>query len=102
MLAEWPDTVSEKAINESAAAMAEHAVQQQFDKLSHKEVMFMIASAVTKTAVTFGEFKSMQLTGTVISRIEDLNANRGEKSRTAGTTFLPTATGGHSSSFPRA
>ena len=79
MLAEWPDTVSERAFNESAAAMAEHAVQQQFDKLSHKEVMFMIASAVTKTAVTFGEFKSMQLTGTVISRIKDLNANRGEK-----------------------
>ena len=79
MLAEWPDTVSELAFNESAAAMAEHAVQQQFDKLSHLEVSAMIASAVSKTAVSFGEFKTMQLTGTVISRIEDLNANRGEK-----------------------
>ena len=79
MLAEWPDTVSERAFNESAAAMAEHAVQQQFDKLSHMEVSAMIASAVSKTAVTFGEFKTMQLTETVISRIEDLNANRGEK-----------------------
>ena len=102
MLAEWPDTVSERAFNESAAAMAEHAVQQQFDKLSHMEVSAMIASAVSKTAVTFGEFKTMQLTETVISRIKDLNANRGEKSRTAGTTCLPMATGGHSSNFPRA
>ena len=103
MLAEWPDTVSEGAINQSAAAMAEHAVQQQFDKLSHLEVSAMIASAVSKTAVTFGEFKTMQLTETVISRIKALNADRGyKKSRTAGTTCLPMATGGHSSNFPRA
>ena len=27
MLAEWPDTVTEKAINESAAVMAEHATK---------------------------------------------------------------------------
>ena len=81
MLAEWPDTVSERAFNESAAAMAEHAVQQQFDKLSHLEVSAMIASAVSKTAVTFGEFKTMQLTESVISRIKALNADRGYKKK---------------------
>ena len=81
MLAEWPDTVSERAFNESAAAMAEHAVQQQFDKLSHMEVSAMIASAVSKTAVSFGEFKTMQLTETVISRIKALNADRGHKKK---------------------
>ena len=79
MLAEWPDSLTEKAINESAVVMAEHAEKQQFDKLSHDEVKVKIASAVSKTAVNFGEFRTMQLTGKVISDIKHLNSTRGER-----------------------
>ena len=48
MLAEWPDSLTERAINESAVVMAEHAEKRQFDKLSHDDVKLKIASAVSK------------------------------------------------------
>ena len=79
MLAEWPDTVTEKAINESAAVMAEHATKQEFDKLTHDEVKIKIASAVSKTAVKVGEFRTMQLKQKVMSDIAFKNSTRGAK-----------------------
>ena len=66
MLAAWPDTLTEKAINESAAVMAEHATKQEFDKLTHDEVKIKIASAVSKTAVKCGTFRTMQLSQEVV------------------------------------
>ena len=81
MLAEWPDTLTEKAINESAAVMAEHATKQDFDKLTHNEVKIKIAAAVTKTAAKLGEFKTMQLSHKVISDIEHKNLTRGANAR---------------------
>ena len=79
MLAEWPDTLSERAINESAAVMAEHATKQQFDKLTHAEVKVKIASAVSKTAVKLGEFRTMQISRKVIGDIAYRNSTRGAK-----------------------
>ena len=79
MLAEWPDTVTEKAINESAAVMAEHATKQDFNKLTHDEVEIKIATAVSKTAVKVGEFRTMQLSRKVISDMECKNSTRGAK-----------------------
>ena len=79
MLAEWPDSLTEKAINESAVVMAEHAEKQQFDKLSHDDVKLKIASAVSKTAVKFDAFRTMQVTAKVMSDIKLLNSTRGEK-----------------------
>ena len=79
MLAEWPDTVTELAINESAAVMAEHAMKQEFDKLSHHEVNIKIACAVSKTAVKCGEFRTMQLSEKVMSDIAHLNSTRGAR-----------------------
>ena len=104
MLAEWPDTVTEKAINESAVKMAEHATKQEFDKLTHDEVKIKIASAVSKTAVKFvGVFRTMQLTQKVIDDIAHKNSTRGEKPKsTAGPTSLLPATGGPSTSSSRA
>ena len=77
MLAEWPDTVAEKAINESALKMAEHATKQEFDKLTHDEVKIKIATAVSKTAVKAGEFRTMQLRQEVIDKIAHKNLTRG-------------------------
>ena len=82
MLAEWPDIVTVKAINESAAVMAEHAVKQQFDKLSHSEVKMKIALAVSMTAVRCGEFRTMKLSEKVMTHIAHLNSN-------CGATTLP-------------
>ena len=81
MLAESPDSLTEKAINESAVVMAEHATKQEFDKLTHDEVKIKIASAVSKTAVKLGEtrFRTMHLTQKIIGDIEYLNATRGAK-----------------------
>ena len=101
MLAEWPDSLTERAINESAVVMAEHAEKRQFDKLSHDDVKLKIASAVSKTAVKFDAFRTMQVTAKVMSDIKLLNSTRGEKRRTAGTTSLLTATKGHSTSLSR-
>ena len=81
MLAEWPDTLTEKAINESAAVMAEHATKQDFNKLTHDEVEIRIATAVSKTAVKVGEFRTMQLSRKVISDIEHKNLTRGANAR---------------------
>ena len=77
MLAEWPDTVTELAINESAVEVAQHATKQEFDKLTHEEVKIKIASAVSKTAVKCGTFTTMQLSQEVISELKRLNSMRG-------------------------
>ena len=82
ILAEWPDTVTENAMNESAALMAEHAVTHEFDKLSHSEVQVKIALAVSKTAVKCGELRTMKLSDKVMTHIAHRNAN-------CGTTKLP-------------
>ena len=77
MLAEWLDTVTELAINESAVKVAQHATKQEFDKLTHEEVKIKIASAVSKTAVKCGTFRTMQLSQEVISELKRLNSMRG-------------------------
>ena len=78
MLAEWPGTLEERALNESAKKMAEHAVNQEFDQLTPEDVRAKIATAVSKTAVKFGEFRTMQLSPEVIRELEYKNLNRGE------------------------
>ena len=78
MLAEWPDTVTELAINKSAAAVAQHATQQEFDKLSHEDVKIKIASAVSKTAVKVGEFSTMPLSLKVMNDLAYKNSTRGK------------------------
>ena len=79
MLAEWPDTVTELAINRSAVAVAEHATKQEFNKLSEEEVKVKIACAVAKTAVKYDTFRTMQLSQPVIRELERLNDNRGDQ-----------------------
>ena len=79
MLAEWPDTLSERAINESAAVMAEHATKEDFNTLTPHEVNIKIASAVSQTAVKAGEFRTMQLSEKVIRDIHLKNSTRGTK-----------------------
>ena len=79
MLAEWPDTVTEQAINESAAVVAENATNKKFDELTHDEVKVKIASAVSKTAVKLGEFRTMQISRKVIGDIAYRNSTRGAK-----------------------
>ena len=81
MLAEWPDSVADKAINESAALCAEHATNQQFVKLTHEEVKVKIAAAVSLTAVKAGVFRTMVLSEAVIQQIKLLNENRGAKKK---------------------
>ena len=58
MLAEWPDSISELAINESAAVLAEHATNKKFNELSHEEVKLKIANVVYETAVRLTAFKN--------------------------------------------
>ena len=81
MLAEWPDTVTEKAINESALVLAEHATKQAFDKLTDDDVKIKIALAVSKTAVKFGEFRTMRLSQQVVDYIVGMNSTRGKNKR---------------------
>ena len=77
MLAEWPDSISELAINESAAVLAEHATKQKLNELTHDEVKIKIASVVSKTAVKLTSFKTMELSPVTISAVANLNAQRG-------------------------
>ena len=79
MLAEWPDTVTEMAIQDSAAKMAEHAAKQKFDQLTHEQVKIKIASAVSKTAVKVGEFSTMPLSLKVMNDLACKNTTRGKK-----------------------
>ena len=78
MLAEWPDTVTEMAIQDSAAKMAEHATKQKFDQLTRDQVKIKIASAVSKTAVKLTSFKTMELSPVTISAVANMNAQRGK------------------------
>ena len=98
MLAEWPDTVTDKAINNSATVMAEHSVKQKFDTLTHDEVKVKIAAAVSRTAVKFGEFKTMPLKRKTILDIQYLNSIRGPKTLPYSWTHL-TAKGGYTGTF---
>ena len=77
ILAEWPDSISERAINESAAVLAEHATKQKFNELTHDEVKINIASVVNKTAVKLTSFKTMELSPVTTSAVANLNAQRG-------------------------
>ena len=88
MLAEWPDSISELAINESAAVLAEHATKQKFNELTHNEVKIKIASVVNKTAVKLTSFKTMELSPVTTSAVANLNAQLGKHNTTAGTTPL--------------
>ena len=81
MLAEWLGTLEERALNESAVKMAEHAVNQEFDQLTPEDVRAKIATAVSKTAVKFGEFRTMHLSQEVISAMEYKNLHRGENTK---------------------
>ena len=90
MLAEWPDTVTEMAIQESAAVMAEHATKQEFDKLTHEEVKIKIASAVSKTAVKVGEFSTMPLSLKVMNDLAYKNSTRGKNTQPYSWAHLTT------------
>ena len=79
MLAEWPETLEEKSINEAAVKMAEHAADMHFTDLSHEEVQLRIGEVVASHGVKFAAFTTMQLSPAVISAVEDLNANRGKR-----------------------
>ena len=79
MLAEWPDTLSEEAINESAVVVAENATDKKFDELTHDDVKIKIASAVSKTAVKLGVFKTMQISQKTVDDIKYKNETRGAK-----------------------
>ena len=78
MLAEWPDSLTERSINETAEKLAEHATEQKFNELSHEEVKLKIASAVSKMAVKLTSFKTMQLSPQTISAVANINAARGK------------------------
>ena len=79
MLAEWPDTLSEQAFNESAVVVAENATEKKFDTLTHDDVKIKIASAVSKTAVKLGVFKTLQISQKTVEDMKYKNATRGAK-----------------------
>ena len=81
MLAEWPDSVTEKAIQESATTLAEHATKQKFDQLTHEQVKLKIASAVSKTAVKLGVFKTRPLSQQVMNDLAHKNSTRGKDTK---------------------
>ena len=78
MLAEWPESLEEKSINESAVLMAEHAAKMKFTDLSRDEVQLKIGEVVAEHGVKFAGFTTMQLSATVISNVTTLNAHRGK------------------------
>ena len=98
MLAEWPDTVTEMAINKSSVKVGEHATKQKFDKLTHEEVVAKIGVAVSKTKVKCAKFKTMQLSQTVISELERLNSERGTGKHAYNWDHI-TAQGGYRGAF---
>ena len=100
MLAEWPDSISELAINESAAVLAEHATKQKFNELTHDEVKNNIASPVSKTAVKLTSFKTMQLSPVTTSAVANLNAQRGNTTHYSWDHI--TAKGGYMGVLPQA
>ena len=79
MLAEWPETLEEKSINEAAVKMAEHAADVHFTDLSHEELRLRIGEVVASHGVKFAALTTMQLSPAVISAVETLNANRGKR-----------------------
>ena len=82
MLAEWPETLEEKSINESAVLMAEHAMKQKFTELSREEVQLKIGQVVAKHAIKLTDlFKKRQLTPDTIATIQALNDNMGKKKK---------------------
>ena len=87
MLAEWPETLEEKSINEAAVKMAEHAADVHFTDLSHEELQLKIGEVVAKHGVKLAGFTTMQLSPAVISNVTTLNAHRG--------TSLPLQLGPH-------
>ena len=72
--------------------LADHTTNQKFNELSHEEVKIKIASAVSKTAVKVGEFRTMQLKQEVMSDIAHKNSTRGAKTHEYSWAHL-TATG---------
>ena len=79
MLAEWPETLEEKSINEAAVKMAEHVANVHFTDLSQEELRLKIGEVVASHGVKFAGFTRMQLSPAVISAVTTLNANRGKK-----------------------
>ena len=81
MLAEWPESLEEKSINEGAVLMAEHAAQQKFTELSREEVELKIGEVVANHVVPKPLFEKMQLSDKVIDAVTWLNNTRGKKSK---------------------
>ena len=79
MLAEWPETLEEKSINEAAVKMAEHAAALKFTDLSRAELQLKIGDVVAEHAGKITAFTKMQLTPAVIKDVTSLNENRGKK-----------------------
>ena len=76
MLAEWPETLEEKSINEAAVKMAEHAADVHFTDLSHEELQLKIGEVVAKHGVKFAGFTTMQLSPAAISAVATMHKNR--------------------------
>ena len=80
MLAEWPESLEEKSINESAVLMAEHAAKMKFTDLSRDEVQLKIGEVVANHGFKLSAlFKKMQLSPDVIDKVTNLNDTRGKK-----------------------
>ncbi len=75
MLAEWPESLEERAINESAVALAQHAEEQHFTELSPNELQAKTGEVVASHGFK-AEFQKMWLSPTVVSAVEHLNTNR--------------------------
>ena len=98
MLAEWPESLEEFAINESAVTLAEHANKEKFAELSPQELQVKIGEAVAKTAVKFTSFTTMQLRREVISHVANMSATRGKKKLEYSWDHI-TAKGGYTGGF---
>ena len=78
MLAEWPESLEERAINEAAVKMAEHAEKLRFTDLSQEELQLALGKVVASHGVK-AEFVTRQLSPGVMQSIDHLNAIRGKQ-----------------------
>ena len=79
MLTMWPETLEEKAINEAAMTMAEHAAKVRFTDLTREQLHVKIGSVVATHSIKMEKFTTMKLDQKVISAVENLSAHRGAK-----------------------
>ena len=76
MLAEWPETLEENLLRETALACAQHSANIRFTECSKEEIQLKFREVVATHGM---KFSKMKLSPTVISLIQSLNASRGKK-----------------------